>query len=43
MADETYKIAATGIWLYDGSVPQRIEIVAKPARFASSRYDEDDQ
>jgi hypothetical protein len=34
---------ARGTWLYDGIIPRSIEIVAKPARFASSRYDEDDQ
>jgi hypothetical protein len=33
------KIVATGTWHYDGSVPRRIAVCAKEARFASSRYD----
>ena len=37
------KIVATGTWFYDKTVPQRIAIYAKPARFASSRYDDDDK
>jgi hypothetical protein len=37
------KIVATGIWLYDRTAPRRIAIYAQPARFASSRYDNDDQ
>ena len=37
------KIVATGTWLYDRTVPKRITIYAKAARFASSRYDDDDQ
>ena len=37
------KIVATGIWFYDRTVPKRIVIYAKPARFANSRYDDDDQ
>jgi hypothetical protein len=37
------KIVATGTWYYDGVVPKRIAIYAVPARFASSRYDEDDR
>ena len=37
------KIVATGTWLYDRTAPQRIAIYAKPARFASSRYDDDDE
>ena len=35
------KVVATGTWLYDGTVPRRITIHAKPARYASSRYDDD--
>jgi hypothetical protein len=31
-------IVATGTWYYDGSVPRRIEVYKKEARFASSRY-----
>jgi hypothetical protein len=37
------KIVASGTWLYDGTVPYRIAIYAKPARFESSRYDDDDE
>lgn len=37
------RIVARGTWLYDGTVPQRIVIYAKDARFASSRYDDDEQ
>jgi hypothetical protein len=37
------RIVAGGTWLYDGVVPQRVAIYATPARFASSRYDDDDQ
>jgi hypothetical protein len=40
---ETFKTVAIGTWLYDGTIPRKIEVIAKPARFASSRYDEDDQ
>lgn len=39
----TARIVATGIWLYDGSVPRRIEVILRPAQFAASRYDDDDQ
>jgi hypothetical protein len=37
------KVVATGIWLYGGTVPKRIEIYAKPAEFAYSRFDEDEE
>jgi hypothetical protein len=37
------KIVATGTWFYGRSVPERISVYAKPARFAGSRYDDDDQ
>ena len=37
------KVVATGTWFYDRVVPREIRIYAKPARFASSRYDDDDQ
>ena len=40
---ERNKVVATGTWLYDRTVPMRISVYAKPARFASSRYDDDDQ
>ena len=36
--DENGKVVATGIWLYDGSVPRQIEVYARPAEFARSRY-----
>jgi hypothetical protein len=41
--DDRFKVVATGTWLYDGTVPMRISVCARPARFASSRYDDDDQ
>jgi hypothetical protein len=41
--DQRDKAVALGTWLYNGVAPQRIEIRAKPARFASSRYDDDDR
>lgn len=37
-----YRKAATGTWLYDRSVPMKIEVWAKPAHFACARFDEDD-
>ena len=40
MTDET-KAVARGIWYYDGSVPQRIEVYRKEARLASSRFNRD--
>ena len=36
------KLVATGTWYYDGTVAMRIEMCAKLARFASSRYDDED-
>jgi hypothetical protein len=36
------KIVATGTWFYGRTVPKRIAVHAKEARFASSRYDDDD-
>ena len=42
MTDET-KVVATGTWYYDGVVPKRISVCAKPARLSSARYDSDDQ
>jgi hypothetical protein len=38
-----WRKAATGIWLYDWTVPMRTSTWAKPAHDASSRFDEDDQ
>jgi hypothetical protein len=40
---EYAKIVATGVWFYDRTVPKPIKIYAKPARFAYSRYDADEQ
>jgi hypothetical protein len=37
------KVVASGTWLYDGSVPHRIDIYSLPAELAGSRFDEDDQ
>ena len=37
-----YGKVATGTWLYDRSVPMKIEVWAKPARFAGARFDGDD-
>jgi hypothetical protein len=42
MADES-NVVATGTWFYDRTAPMQISIYAKPAHFASSRYDEDDR
>ena len=36
-------ILASGIWLYDGIVPMRIAVYRTPARYAATRYDDDDQ
>jgi hypothetical protein len=36
------KLVATGTWFYGGVTPMRIEIYARPARFAPSRFDDDD-
>jgi hypothetical protein len=37
-----YRKVATGTWLYDQSVPMKIEVWAKPARFAYACFDEDE-
>jgi len=42
MIDLEERIVARGIWLYDGKVPYGIEIHARPAKFAFSRFDDDD-
>jgi hypothetical protein len=39
----TARVVATGVWLYDRTVPHRVDVILKPAHFASSRYDDDDQ
>jgi hypothetical protein len=36
------KIVATGTWFYGETIPTRIEIYAKPAEFAYSQFDEDE-
>jgi hypothetical protein len=38
-----YRKVGSGTWFYDRTVPMKIELWAKPARFAFSRFDEDDQ
>jgi len=43
MIDLEVGTVARGIWLYDGKVPYWIEIHARPAKFAGSRFDDDDQ
>jgi len=37
------RVAAKGVWLYDRTVPHTIEIYARPARFAGSRFKEPDE
>jgi hypothetical protein len=37
------RIVAVGTWLYDGSVPRKIELLARPAEFSKSRWFEDEQ
>jgi hypothetical protein len=37
------RVVARGTWLYDGSIPHKVEIHQKPAKFACSRFDEDDE
>jgi hypothetical protein len=37
------KKVASGIWLYGGIVPYKIEIYAIPVFFAGCRYDDDDR
>lgn len=43
MTRKPCKTVAKGTWLYGGTAPMRIEILAVPACFAGSRYDDDDQ
>lgn len=38
-----YRKVAIGTWLYDRTVPKKLIVWAKPAHFASSRFDGDDQ
>ena len=37
------KIVATGTWFYDRTVPRKIEVRAKDARFSSTRYNDDER
>jgi hypothetical protein len=37
-----WRKVATGTWFYDKAIPMEMAIWAKPARLASSRFDEDD-
>jgi hypothetical protein len=37
-----WRKVATGTWFYDKTIPMEIAVWAKPARLASSRFDEDD-
>jgi len=41
--DDESKLVMSGTWRYDGTIPKRIEIRARPARFSASRYDSDDR
>jgi hypothetical protein len=43
MIDLEERIVAKGVWLYDGIVPRLIEIRARPARFAGSRFKESEE
>ena len=36
--DEGFTVVATGTWMYDGTVPKQIELLARPVADASSRY-----
>jgi hypothetical protein len=38
-----YRVVAVGTWLYDGSIPRKIELLARPAVFSSSRWTEDEE
>jgi hypothetical protein len=42
-ADAGRRIVSVGIWLYDGKVPFKIELLSRSARFAASRWIEDAQ
>jgi hypothetical protein len=37
------RVAARGVWLYNGTVPHTIEIYDRPAKFAGSRFQEPDE
>ena len=34
------RLVSSGTWLYAGTIPERIAVYAKDARYAYSRYDE---
>ncbi len=38
-----WTVAVTGTMLYDGIVPRRIDIFARRAEFAASRYNDDEE
>jgi hypothetical protein len=40
--DCNYLVVARGTWLYDGTVPHEIELLARPVVQASSRWIEDE-
>jgi hypothetical protein len=37
------KTVAAGTWLYDKSIPKRIEIHARPAKYSATRWTIDDE
>jgi hypothetical protein len=41
--DEGFAVVGTGIWLYGGSVPTQINLLARPVADASSRYVVDEE
>jgi hypothetical protein len=43
LGEEGWRRVGTSSWLYDGLVPTKIAIWARPAYLASSRFDDDDQ
>jgi hypothetical protein len=42
-APTDFRVVAVGTWLYDGSAPRKIDLLARPAEFSSSRWIEDEQ
>ena len=43
LEEKGWRKVASGTWFYDRVVPKPVSIWAKPARLASSRFDDDDQ
>jgi hypothetical protein len=43
MMNVDWRVAAKGVWLYNCTVPRTIEIYARPAKFAGSRFKEADE